>query len=48
MKAFLDDSSKEEIVEALKSANSKAEDGRESMGTIMLELIRALSSFEGE
>jgi len=48
MKSFLDESSKEEILEALKAANSKAKDGRESMGTIMLELISALSSFEGE
>lgn len=47
MKSFLEESSKEEIVEALKRANEKESQGRESMGTIMLELISALSCFEG-
>ena len=48
MESFLKESSKEELVQALKRANEKESQGRESMGTIMLELISALSCFEGE
>ena len=47
MKGFLEEYSKEEIVDALKRASEKLDQGRESMGTIMLDLISALSSFEG-
>lgn len=47
MKAFLEEYSKKEIVDALKRANEKLDQGRESMGTIMLDLVSALSSFEG-
>lgn len=47
MKAFLEEYSKEDIVDALTRANEKLSMGKESMGTLMLDLISALSSFEG-
>lgn len=42
---FSDEHSKTEIVQTLKASNQSAESGRETMGTILLDMLEALSDF---
>mmetsp|Transcript_13985 Transcript_13985/g.30903 ORF Transcript_13985/g.30903 Transcript_13985/m.30903 type:complete len:180 (-) Transcript_13985:1961-2500(-) len=46
MEEFTTEYDKTEIVEAIKRAEASAADGKESMETLMLDLLSAVSSFE--
>lgn len=47
MEQFLSDSSIEELVDALKFSYTQTAAGKDSMGTIMLSLLEAVTNFEG-
>lgn len=46
MSDFSDEHSKAEIVQTLKASNRAAENDRETMGTILLDMLEALSDFK--